>query len=152
MQKLFKPFVVFVNLIRLLYTTFLKLILSLTLYRNIKVYLCNDFTIGILTLYRFRIKFPHPVGIVIGGNVKLGYDCVIYQNVTIGTKETKTHYKFAKYPKIGDNVTIFPNAVLIGDIHIGSNAVIAAGAIVLSDVPENSIAIGVPAKVKRIQQ
>jgi serine acetyltransferase len=77
----------------------------------------------------------------------MGYDCIIYQNVTIGTKDT-TNYLFANYPVIGDNVTIYPNAVIIGNISIGDNSIIGAGSIVNSDIPPNSIAYGNPAKIK----
>lgn len=124
-----------------------NLVLSILCYRNIKIFLSNHFTIGIWKLYRKRTKFPHPVGIVIGFKVELGYDCIIYQNVTIGTKDT-VNYLSAKYPRIGNNVTIYPNSIILGDIYIGDNTVIGAGSIVLSNIPPNSIAYGNPAKVK----
>ncbi len=50
-------------------------------------------------------------------------------------------------PTIDDNVTIFANAVLLGDIKIGKNAIIGTGSVVLNDVGENCIAAGNPAKV-----
>ena len=77
----------------------------------------------------------------------MGYDCIVYQNVTIGAKDT-INYLTANYPQIGNNVTIYPNAVIIGDIYIGDNSIIGAGSIVLTDIPPNSIAYGNPAKVK----
>lgn len=48
---------------------------------------------------------------------------------------------------IGDNVTICANAVVVGGITIGSNVIIGAGAVVISDLPDNSVAVGVPAKI-----
>jgi serine acetyltransferase len=124
-----------------------KILLSLYCYKTIKIYLCNHFTIGIWKLYKRRTIFPHPVGIVIGYKVDLGYDCIIYQNVTIGAKDT-VNYLTANYPRFGNNVIIYPNAVIIGDIYIGDNSIIGAGAIVLADIPPNSIAFGNPAKIK----
>lgn len=63
-----------------------NILLSVIFYKTVKLYLCNHLTIGIAKLNRNRIIFPHPVGIVIGQKVEIGHDCIIYQNVTIGTK------------------------------------------------------------------
>jgi serine acetyltransferase len=141
------PIKLFYYWIRLFLISFYNIILSLYCYKTVKIYLSNHLTIGILNLYKKRTKFPHPVGVVIGFKVNMGYDCIIYQNVTIGTKDT-TNYLFANYPVIGDNVTIYPNAVIIGNISIGDNSIIGAGSIVNSDIPPNSIAYGNPAKIK----
>ncbi|GGH37850.1 transferase [Mangrovimonas yunxiaonensis] len=121
-------------------------ILSIYCYRNIKVYLCNHLNIGIWELYKKNTILPHPMGIVIGYKVKIGKECKIYHNVTIGTKETQD-FKNGHYPNIGDRVTIYPNSIIIGDISIGDNVVIGAGSVVLNDIPSNSIAIGSPAKI-----
>lgn len=120
--------------------------LSIYCFRTIKVYLCNHLTIGVWNLYKKGVIFPHPVGIVIGFHVELGRGCKIYQNVTIGTKETNDYMK-GKYPKIGNNVTIYPNSIIIGDISIGDNVIIGAGSIVLDDIPCNSVVVGVPARL-----
>ena len=135
------------TLIRLLLRSILNVILSLYCYKTIKIYLCNHFTIGIWQLYKKRTQFPHPIGIVIGFKVSMGYDCQIYQNVTIGAKDT-ANYRTANYPKIGNNVTIYPNTVIIGDISIGDNAIIGAGTIVRADIPANCVAYGNPLKIK----
>lgn len=50
-------------------------------------------------------------------------------------------------PVLGDNVNVGAGANIIGPVHIGDNAIIGAGAVVVSDIPENAIAVGVPAKV-----
>ena len=86
------------------------------------------------------ILFPHPVGIVIGQGVNIGKNCTIYQNVTIGSKN-------GKYPKIGNNVIIYANSVVVGDITIGDNSIIGAGSVVLKSFPSNSIIAGNPAKI-----
>ena len=93
----------------------------------------------------FGVKFPHPVGIVIVRDVVIGKNCTIYQNVTIGKK--KYGFFEDKNTVIGDNVTIFANACIIGNVNIGDNAIIGAGAIVLDDVPANAVVAGNPAKV-----
>jgi len=93
----------------------------------------------------YKVNFPHPVGIVIVRDVVIGKNCTIYQNVTIGKK--KFGFIENKNTTIGDNVTIFANACIIGNINIGDNAIIGAGAVVLKDVPENAIVAGNPAKV-----
>lgn len=129
-----------------LYEFFIGMILSIYCYRSIRVYLSNHLNIGIWKLYKQKTTLPHPVGIVIGYKVVLGKGCKIYHNVTIGAKDTK-NFKKAPYPKIGDNVLIYPNSIIIGDISIGDNAIIGAGTIVLNDVPSDSIVIGNPAKI-----
>jgi serine acetyltransferase len=103
-----------------------------------KIYRLNDFTIGIKTLGEKKTRFPHPLGIVIGRYVEIGWHCMIYQNVTIGAKSEKDG-RDKKYPKIGNNVCIFAHVVIIGDITIGDNAVIGANTFVNKDVPKNAI-------------
>lgn len=85
------------------------------------------------------LLMPHPIAIVVGKAI-IGNRCTIFQQVTIGQKNNK-------WPIIGDDVTIYPGAKIIGDITIGDGAVIGAGAVVLKDVPGGAIVGGVPAKV-----
>lgn len=87
-----------------------------------------------------NLKLPHPTGVVIGLDAKIGYNCTIYQQVTIGQKNEK-------YPSIGNGVTIYPGAKVVGDVKIGNNVVIGANAVVLKDLPDNCIAVGVPARI-----
>lgn len=134
-----------------IYLFLVELTASLIFYQTFKLYTSNHLTIGIYNLYKAKTKFPHPVGIVIGMKVKMGMNCEIYQNVTIGTKET-ADFKNGKYPEIGNNVIIYPNSLIIGNIKIGDNSIIGAGSVVLSDVPPNSVFAGNPAKfLKHIQ-
>ena len=93
-----------------------------------------------------RIHFAHPIGIVIGERVVIGKNLTIFQNVTIGQKN-------GLYPTIGDNVTIYPGSVVIGNIKIGNNVVIGANSVVTKDIPDNTVVAGAPAKViKRIDE
>lgn len=87
------------------------------------------------------VEFPHPCGVVIGEGVIIGSRCKIYQQVTIGQKD-------GLYPVIGDDVTIYPGARVIGGIRVERGAVIGANAVVLHDVPAYAIVAGVPATVK----
>lgn len=89
--------------------------------------------------------FPHQgLGTVIHPNVKIGKYCTIFQNVTLGEKWNGTDNGT---PVIRDHVLIGCGSVLLGAIHIGNNAVIAANAVVLCDVPENCMAVGAPARI-----
>lgn len=69
----------------------------------------------------------------------------IFQGVTIGLKKN-----LGEYPTIGDNVQIGAGAKILGKITIGDNVRIGANAVVLTDVPSNCIAVGIPAKIKKI--
>ena len=71
---------------------------------------------------------------------KIGENCRIYQQVTIGYKEDKN-------PVLEDNVSVTCGAKVLGGITVHKNSLIASGAVVVRDVPENAIAGGVPAKV-----
>ena len=118
-------------------------------FRDFRMYRCNHFTIGLKKLASYKIKFPHPIGIVIGIGVEFGSNCVVYQNVTIGTKgrELKKDGEVDKYPKLGDNVIVYPSSILIGDITIGNNVVIGAGTLVTKSIPPNSMVYGNPIKI-----
>ncbi len=88
----------------------------------------------------------HGAGVVIGETTVIGDNCTIYQGVTLGGTGKQTG---KRHPTLGNNVMIGAGAKLLGNFTIGDNAKIAAGAVVLGDVPENSTAVGIPAKVVR---
>ena len=85
------------------------------------------------------VVFPHPLGIVIGNKVEVKSNCMIYQNVTIGAKNES-------YPIIECGTVIYANAVVLGDVTIGENSIVGAGAVVLKSCDNSSILVGVPAK------
>lgn len=100
-------------------------------------------------LKKQKTLFPHLVGIVISRAATIGNNCTIYQNVTIGSKNIKTGDGKTKsnYPTIDDNTIIYAGAVIAGNVHIGKNCVIGANSVVTKDIPDNSVAVGVPANV-----
>jgi serine O-acetyltransferase len=91
-------------------------------------------------------KFPHPQGIVIGAGVKIEGGVSIFQQVTLGGAQWGDSAA-GRHPHIGSGTTIFAGAKLIGPIRIGDNCMIGANAVVLTDVPDNCTAVGIPARV-----
>lgn len=90
-----------------------------------------------------RFRIDHFGGIVISGDAVFGDDCVVRNGVTVGLRHTG--YRGA--PILGDRVDIGAGAKILGPIRIGDDVAIGANAVVLVDVPSNSIAVGVPARV-----
>ena len=88
----------------------------------------------------------HGCAVVIGETTIIGDNCTISQGATLGG--TGQHIG-KRHPTIGNNVMIGAGAKVLGPITIGDNSKIAAGAVVLKDIPENSTAVGVPARVVR---
>ena len=88
----------------------------------------------------------HGAGVVIGETAIIGDNCTIYQGVTLGGTGKETG---KRHPTLGDNVMVGAGAKLLGNFTVGSGSKIAAGAVVLKDVPENSTAVGIPAHVVR---
>lgn len=76
----------------------------------------------------------------------MGHHCQIYSNVCIGVKGTG---KGDSDPEIGDDVVIGTGAIILGNIHVGNHSTIAAGSVVISDVPENVVVAGNPAEIKK---
>jgi len=89
----------------------------------------------------------HASGCVISAH-SAGKNLTVFQGVTIGDSGQRNEQGF-KNPVIGDNVTIYANAVVAGGITIGDNVVIGAGSVVLKDVPSNVCVAGNPARIIR---
>ena len=94
-----------------------------------------------------RFVIDHGMGIVIGETAEVGDDCLIYHGVTLGGTG-KDQGK--RHPTIGNNVMISCGAKVLGPFKVGDNSRIAANAVVLSEIPPDATAVGVPARVVRI--
>ena len=93
-----------------------------------------------------RFFIDHGHGVVIGETTEIGDDVTIYQGVTLGGTGKD---KGKRHPTIGNNVMIGSGAKVLGPLIIGDNSNVASGAVVLDDIPANSTAVGVPARVVR---
>ena len=94
-----------------------------------------------------RLVIDHGMGIVIGETAEVGDDVLIYHGVTLGGTG-KDQGK--RHPTIGNNVLISTGAKVLGPFKVGDNSRIAANAVVLSEVPPDATAVGIPAQVVRI--
>jgi serine O-acetyltransferase len=92
------------------------------------------------------LYFPHTRGIVIGATV-IGTNAVIFQGVTLGSKVIDIGYHEELRPLIGDSVTIGSGAKVLGGITIGNGVTIGANAVVTKSLPNNTTAVGIPAKI-----
>lgn len=86
------------------------------------------------------LLLPHPSGVVIHPQVEIGPNCLIFQQVTLGTGK-------GGVPRIGGHVDIGAGAKILGAVTIGDHARIGANAVVLQDVPAGKTAIGIPAVI-----
>ena len=94
-----------------------------------------------------RFVIDHGMGIVIGETAEIGDDCLIYHGVTLGGTGKD---KGKRHPTLGNNVLVGNGARILGPFKVGDNARIAAGSVVLREVPPDSTAVGVPAQIVRI--
>ena len=93
------------------------------------------------------LMIDHGAGVVIGETCEIGDYCTLYQGVTLGGTGKDTG---KRHPTLCDNVIVGSGAKVLGPFTVGENAKIAAGAVVLDEVPPNATAVGVPARVVRI--
>ncbi|AGK95890.1 serine O-acetyltransferase [Clostridium pasteurianum] len=103
---------------------------------------------GVEISYKSKIgeglSIPHFNNIIMGENVVIGKNCTILQGTTIGSNLFKSRYKIAT---IGDNVLIGAGAKIIGPITIGNNVTIGANSVVTTDIPNDVVIAGSPAKI-----
>ena len=90
-----------------------------------------------------NFRIDHFGDIIISGYASFGDNCIVRNGVTVGLKNIEE--KAA--PAIGNNVNIGAGAKILGNITIGNNVDIGANAVVITSVPDNSIAVGIPAKI-----
>jgi serine O-acetyltransferase len=87
------------------------------------------------------LMIPHPNGIVIHPSAKVGPNCLIFQQVTLGTREGEG------VPVIGAHVDIGAGAKILGDVKIGNCVSVGANSVVIEDLPDGVAAVGIPAKI-----
>lgn len=90
-----------------------------------------------------KVFIAHGAGVVIGETAIVGDGTLIYQGVTLGGTGKETG---KRHPTLGKNVVVGAEAKILGNIHIGDNVRIEAASVVLEDIPENSIVVGIPGK------
>lgn len=102
-----------------------------------------------------RFFIDHGMGVVIGETAEIGDNVTLYHGVTLGGTTWK---KVKRHPTIGNNVVVGTGAKILGPVKIGDNTRIGANSVVVSEIPSNSIVVGIPGKVvfrvegeKRIQ-
>ena len=86
----------------------------------------------------------HGMAVVIGETAEIGENVTLYQGVTLGGTGKETG---KRHPTLGDNVVVGVGASVLGSITVGDNSLIGAGSVVLREVPPNSTAVGVPARI-----
>ena len=110
------------------------------------IYKHNQFLTGIqvpvMTQIGKGLVFAHFSNIVVTSNAIIGENCIIYNGCTIGDVHGANGS-----PIIGHNVVIYPGSKIIENVKVGNNVVIGANAVVTKDIPDNSVAVGIPAKV-----
>ena len=93
-------------------------------------------------------KLYHGSGTVIGETAIVGDGCVLFHGVTLGLAGVDDWRPGERlHPKLGDRVRVYAGAKLIGPITVGDGATIGANAVVLTNVPAGTIAVGVPARI-----
>ncbi len=94
-----------------------------------------------------RLFIDHAEGVVIGETAVVGEDVLIFHQVTLGGVSMDPGKR--RHPTVGDRVILGAGAKVLGPIEIGSDARVGANAVVLKDVPDHAVAVGVPAKLAR---
>ncbi|NES22062.1 MAG: serine acetyltransferase [Symploca sp. SIO3E6] len=95
-----------------------------------------------------KLKLQHGHALVVNHYTIIGANCTLRHSTTIGNKKLADG-SWSACPKIGDNVDIGSNVVILGPITIGNNAVIGAGSVVVKDIPAGVVVVGNPARIIR---
>jgi serine O-acetyltransferase len=102
----------------------------------------NQCVIGINADFGPGLVLVHPVGVVINSKVRGGNGVIIESSVVIGDEKGLS-------PQLGNDVFVGSGAKIIGGVVVGAGARVGANAVVVTDIPENSTAVGIPARVVR---
>ena len=85
----------------------------------------------------------HSVGIVVGPGVRAGARLQLFQNVTLGSRSPEKY----EFPTLGEDVTIYAGAAVLGGVRLGDGVSVGANAVVICDVPPRRRAVGIPARI-----
>ena len=96
-----------------------------------------------------KLKLQHGHGLVVNHTTMIGENCTLRNSTTIGNKKLADG-TYSLSPRIGNNVDVGANVVIIGAIEVGDDAVIGAGSVVVKDVPAGAIVAGNPARIIRM--
>lgn len=106
-----------------------------------------DYMMGVYIPYETEIGpglvVYHGIGLVINPRAVIGQNCTLRQGVTIGSKDEAN----SAAPRIGNNVNIGANVLVLGDLEIGDGATLGGGAVVVDSVPAGGVAVGNPARL-----
>ncbi|GAA1856306.1 serine O-acetyltransferase [Myceligenerans crystallogenes] len=91
-----------------------------------------------------RLFIDHGTGVVIGATAEVGEDVTIYHGVTLGGRAMSAG---KRHPTLGDRVMVGAGAKVLGPVRVGADAKIGANAVVVTDVPDGAVAVGVPARL-----
>ena len=93
-----------------------------------------------------RLFIDHGMGVVVGETAVVGDDVVLFHGATLGGRTMRVG---KRHPTLGNEVVVGAGAKILGPVWIGDGAQIGANAVVVKDVPAGSVAVGVPAEVRR---
>nr|WP_294463833.1 hypothetical protein [uncultured Sellimonas sp.] len=99
-----------------------------------------------------QLTLPHPQNIVIGNYVKIGDNCKIFQDVTIGLKDQNFEDITHKYPIIKNNCCLYAGSKIIGSITLENGTIVGANSVLLTSTCENGVYVGMPAILKKINE
>ncbi|WP_029252502.1 serine O-acetyltransferase EpsC [Paraoerskovia marina] len=92
-----------------------------------------------------RLFIDHGMGVVVGETAVVGDDVLLFHGSTLGGRSMT---KGKRHPTLGDRVTVGAGAKILGPVWIGDDAQVGANAVVVKDVPDGGVAVGVPARVR----
>jgi serine O-acetyltransferase len=94
-----------------------------------------------------RFFIDHGMGVVIGETAEIGDDVMLYHDVTLGGRSLN---RTKRHPTLGDGVVVGAGARVLGPVVVGAGAQIGANAVVVRDVPEGAVVVGVPGQVRMV--